>query len=312
MTPPVLTWPEGRRFAFTIFDDPDSQTLAANRAVYDLLTDLGFRTTIGAWPNPADPARRSDPGETCANPQYVERLRQLQRIGFEIGFHNATSHTSTREETRRGLDSFAQLFGQDPITMANHYNSREGIYWAESRLTGFNRTLYNTLTRNRQRGVFNGHVPGSPGFWGDLCQSRIRYVRNFVFGEINTLQACPWMPYHDPLRPYVNLWFAGSEGAQAPEFLRMLREENQDRLEEQRGCCIMYTHFGLGYEHNGRLEPRFVELMTRLARRNGCFLPVHVLLDEIERQRGPLAISPKELRQLEQRWLWHKLRYGSA
>jgi len=312
MTPTVLRWPEGRRFAFTIFDDPDSQTLSAHRAVYDVLKDLGFRTTIGTWPNPADPARRSDHGETCANPEYLARLLELQRLGFEIGLHNVTSHTSTREETRQGLDRFAELFGHDPITLANHYNSGESVYWAENRLTGMNRAIYKALTRGHQQGMFTGHVPGTPEFWGDFCRSRIRYVRNFVFGEINTLRACPFMPYHDPLRPYVNSWFAASEGAQAPEFLRMLGEENQDRLEEQGGCCIMYTHFGLGYESNGRPDPRFVKLMTRLAKRNGWFVPVHVLLDEIQRQRGPLTITPSDRRRLEQRWLWHKIRYGSA
>jgi hypothetical protein len=309
---PALQWPKHRQFAFTIFDDPDSQTLAANRAVYDLLKDLGFRTTIGAWPNPANHELRSDPGETCANPQYVERLLSLKEVGFEIGFHNATSHTSLREQTQQGLDRFAQLFGHDPVTMANHYNSNEGIYWAEDRLSGLHRTLYTALTRGRYRGQFTGHVPGSAEFWGDLCQSRIRYVRNFVFGEINTLKACPWMPYYDPARPYVNHWYAGSEGAQAPEFVRMLREENQDTLEAEGGCCIMYTHFGLGYESNGRLDPRFVKLMTRLAKKNGWFVPVHVLLDEIQRQRGPLTITPADRRHLERRWLWHKIRYGSA
>src|ERR1041385_2008787 len=121
--------------------------------------------------------------------------------------------------------------------------------------------------------MFTGHVPGSAEFWGDLCQQQIRYVRNFVFSEINTLKVCPWMPYHDPLRPFVNLWYASSEGAQAPQFLETIREENQERLEEERGCCIMYTHFGLGYYRDGRLAPRFVELMTRLAKRNGWFVP---------------------------------------
>jgi len=312
MNPPAIRWPEGRRFAFTIFDDPDSQTLAANRAVYDLLSDLGFRTTIGVWPNAADPARRSDHGETCGNPEYVRRLLHLQEGGFEIAFHNATSHTSTRAETLAGFERFAELFGHDPYSMANHYHCQEGLYWAENRLTGINRAAYTVLTRGRQRGRFTGHIPGSPEFWGDYARDRVRYVRNFVFGEIDTLRACPWMPYHDPARPYVNLWFAGSEGAQAPAFIDMLREENQERLEQEGGCCIMYTHFGIGYWNDGRLEPRFVELMKRLARRNGWFVPAHGLLDEIQRQRGQVTLTPRDRAKLERRWLFHKIRYGSA
>ena len=45
-----MIWPGGKSFAFTIFDDPDSQTLEAGREVYALLADLGFRTTKGVWP----------------------------------------------------------------------------------------------------------------------------------------------------------------------------------------------------------------------------------------------------------------------
>jgi hypothetical protein len=74
----------------------------------------------------------------------------------------------------------------------------------------------------------------------------------------------------------------------------------------------MYTHFGLGYFRDGRLAPRFVELMTRLAKRNGWFVPARVVLDEIQKQRGPLTISDAQRAQLERRWLWHKIRYGSA
>ena len=38
---PRIEWPEGRSFAFTVFDDPDGQTLEAGREVYALFADLG-------------------------------------------------------------------------------------------------------------------------------------------------------------------------------------------------------------------------------------------------------------------------------
>ncbi len=50
------------------------------------------------------------------------------------------------------------------------------------------------------------------------------------FGDINTLKVCPFMPYHDPDRPYVNYWFAASEGPTIDRFNSMVSEENQDRL----------------------------------------------------------------------------------
>ena len=109
MTQQTITWPEGKRFAFTIFDDPDSQTLEAGREVYAFLKDCGLRTTKGVWPIRGD-GLPSDHGVTCDDPGCVPWLKSLQAAGFEIGYHNATSHTSDRSETLRGLERFAALF----------------------------------------------------------------------------------------------------------------------------------------------------------------------------------------------------------
>ena len=49
-TRPPVVWPEGRKFAFTVLDDTDGQTVDNTKAVYDLLYDLGFRTTKTVWP----------------------------------------------------------------------------------------------------------------------------------------------------------------------------------------------------------------------------------------------------------------------
>ena len=89
----------------------------------------------------------------------------------------------------------------------------------------------------------------------------MRYCRNFVYSDINTLKACPWMPYFDPLRPYVQKWFASSEGDRAQSFLKTIGDRNQDRLVEEGGACIMYTHFGHGYVQDGRLNPAFRRAM---------------------------------------------------
>lgn len=303
-------WPDGKRFAFTIFDDPDAQTLEDGRLVYSFLADLGFRTTRGVWPLP--PVRETNSrGETCATAAYVEDNRRWQQLGFEIGYHNATPHSLTREETRRGLDLFKSYFGHDPRAMANHYNE-EAIYWGPARLTGGRRTLYNLATLGRRAGMHYGHVEGHPSFWGDLCRERIQYCRNFVFAGINTLRACPWMPYHDPLRPFVRSWFASSEGAVAASFLARTSPANQDRLEEEGGASIMYTHFGHGFVANGALDPRFRELMTRLSRKNGWFVPVSTLLDYLAERNGPVILGDRERRALESRWLWEKVFRGTS
>ncbi len=111
--PPAISWPEGKSFAFTIFDDPDSQPLEVIRRVYSFLEDLGFRTTKAVWPL-GDFAEPNSPGETCANPEFLRHVLTLQDQGFEIGFHNATRHSVARDGTLRGLDLFREYFGQDP------------------------------------------------------------------------------------------------------------------------------------------------------------------------------------------------------
>ncbi len=309
--PPRYIWPEGKRFAFTVFDDPDSQTLEAGRNVYALLADLGFRTTKGVWPV-RGPRTPSDHGGTCAEPDYREWCVDLQQKGFEIGLHNVTLHTSTRQEILQGLDRFAEVFGGPPRTLAHHYFCDDSLYWGEHRVSGVNRLVYNVLTRFGNRNKSFGHVSGHPYFWGDLCKERITYVRNFVFGEINTLRACPFLPYHDPARPFVNQWYASSEGANASSFVNTIQESAQDRLEAEGGACIMYTHFGHGYWEKGRVQPRFVELMKRLAAKNGWFVPVRTLLDHIRAQRGEHTITDAERSRLERRWIWHKARFGTA
>src|SRR5579875_344461 len=186
----AIRWPEGRRFAFTIFDDLDAQTAEQTRLIYSFLADLGFRTTIAVWPLDARHERNS-PGETCANEEYLKLLLDFKRRGFEIGFHNAAPHSSTRAETIEGLEQFRKYFGANPSAMANHYND-EAIYWGAARLTGWRRSISNLLTRSKNN-RFTGHIPGNKNFWGDVCRDNILYCRNFVFADINTLAACPWV-----------------------------------------------------------------------------------------------------------------------
>lgn len=56
---PHIPWPDGKRFAFTIFDDTDHQTLENVPPVYDFLSDLGLRTTKSVWPLKGPACRQS-------------------------------------------------------------------------------------------------------------------------------------------------------------------------------------------------------------------------------------------------------------
>lgn len=306
-----VEWPGGRAFAFTVFDDTDNATVKNVGPVYGLLRDLGMRTTKSVWAVSGDGVPLIG-GATCDDQAYRQWSLELQEAGFEIGSHGASPATSRREVVARSLDCFREIYGHDPSSLANHSGCRESIYWGDARVGGTSRLAYNLMTGFRRRGFFRGHLEGDPLFWGDLCRERVRYVRSFTYTGVNTLAACPMMPYHDPQRPYVRAWFASSEGKDVEAFNRCLGEAEQDRLEAEGGACIMYTHFASGFSVDGELNPRFRELMQRLASRNGWFVPVTTLLDHLVEKRGLTILSAAQRRALEHRWLRSKIRVGSS
>ena len=309
MTSSRVVWPGGKDFAFTVFDDTDLATLANVGPVYDLIERLGLRTTKSVWPiKGQDPPQIG--GSTCADNAYRSWTLDLQASGFEIASHGATFCTSTRVQVIRAMDRFREIYGHDPYTLANHAGCAESMYWGAARLDGTARLAYNAMTGFRRRGAFRGHLEGDPLFWGDVCRERVRYLRNFTYWNPDTLAVCPLMPYHDPERPFVNGWFAASEGADVVAFNRCVSEANQDRLEANGGACIMYTHFAAGFLVDDRLDPRFERLMTRLAARNGWFVPVATLLDYLASQRGLTVLTAAQRRNLEWRWLLSKARVG--
>ncbi len=307
----TINWPDEKNFAFTVFDDTDGATLENVRDVYSFLASLGFRTTKSVWPIRGDRKPICE-GATCEDPDYLAWLYSLKDTGFEIGYHNSTFHSSLRHETIAGFTKFKELFGYYPKSLSNHTDCQESIYWGDYRLTGANKFIYNMLTRYRNSNLFRGHIEEDKYFWGDLCKQRVKYVRNFSFADVNTLKMCPIMPYHDPERPYVNHWFASSEGANVVAFNRCVREKYQDQLEEEGGACIMYTHFASGFCRNSNIDSNFKFLMERLSKKNGWFVPVSTLLDHLLKQKGRHIITAKERKRLERKWLSHKMRVGST
>jgi hypothetical protein len=306
-----ITWPDGKDFAFTVFDDTDRSTLDNVKSVYALLQSCGLRTTKSVWPlwTPDGP---NEVGSTCEDPEYLKWLMRLQESGFEIGYHMSTFQSSLRDESIRGVERFAELFGHYPNSMANHVGCLENIYAGTDRLSGVNRLFYRTWRKLRRKSSYFGHVESTKYFWGDICKDKIKYVRNFVFPQINTLRMCPIMPYHDSTRPYVNYWFSSTDGSMVSTFNKCLSERNQDRLEEEGGACIMYTHFAFGFQENGDVNNRFKFLMKRLSRKNGWFVPVSVLLDYLLDQNGGHIITGGERMRLEMKWLSRKILVGTT
>lgn len=308
-----IEWPHGKDFAFTVIDDTDESTLANTKPVYDLLHELGMRTTKTVWPL----APRRTPkygGATLADDDYRSWVLDLRARGFEIASHGTTDHPSSRDEVIEGFARYREILGSDPRIYINHDGQTEGMYWGDARLGGWTRAVYRLANRIAgQDRRYHGHEEASPYFWGDICRDRVEYVRNFVFQDINTLACDRRMPYHDPSRPWVNLWFSASNGAEIDPFLTLIAEPNQDRLAREGGACIAYTHFALGFVRDGRVDPRFEALLRRLARMNGWFVTVSELLDFLKSQPGWVPDArPGDLRRMSRNFLFSRLRSGTA
>ncbi len=304
---PVIEWPDRRRFAVAIFDDTDLLTLEVGRVVYRHLTDLGIRATKSVWIH--GPADSPLGGDTCDDESYLAWIRELIAEGHEVGYHNASDHTSTRAETIAALDRFAELFGSPPRCGADHAGNREALYWGAKRLTGARRRLYRAGQRvvRPDRPTFDGEDPRSERFWGDVCRDRITYWRNFTFSSVDLLAVTPRLPYHDPRRSYVNYWFSSTDASSCTSFVRRLSAPNLDHLEATGGVTILYTHFGNGFCRGGVLDPDFVRTTTDLASRQAWIAPVSEVLDHLRSQLSSTVLTDRERAALEWRWIVDRL-----
>jgi hypothetical protein len=298
-----ICWPDGKKFAFTIVDDTDFSSVSNTETVYEFLRECGIPTTKTVWPLcPLGSGLTG--GGTLEDPHYRGWIERLQRSGVEIALHGVADGSSPRERVAAGLERFRSIVGHDPSIHTNHVAQGEGIYWGPARLDGPLRWFYQRYRTRRGIRPYDGALPASPNFWGDLCHTRIKYVRNFVFNNINTLKADPLMPYHDPRRQYVRYWFSASNGATPEQFCRLISEANQDRLAAEGGACIVYTHLGQGFHP---LTAEFRRLLHRLSRMPGWFVPATPLLDLIGAQREWRTVAEsRALRRMQWQWAWER------
>ncbi len=311
-----ITWSDGKRFAFTIVDDTDCTTLENGPKVYDFLNSIGIRSTKTVWifDGEVRDDNRDIIGDTCENPEYLAWVQSLQKMGFEIALHNVSWSQSKRERVLQGLELFKHYFGAYPKMLIQHNDTveNESLYWGRQRLTFPANLLFDVLTlinpKSKNSHIYQGADETSPYFWGDICKEKIRYVRNFIFSNSNTLKVCPEMPYYDPSKPYVNKWFASAEAPDAASFNALVHKENMARLEAENGCCIVYTHLGKNFVKDNSLDPVFEQNMKELAERDGWFATASEILDYIGTYQNAKRISPFARFRLELKWLLHKIK----
>lgn len=303
MTRPRLSFPGGKRFAFTVFDDTDVATVENVRPIYRLFEELGMRTTKTAWPlGCPEGSKNFSSSQTMEDPEYREFIVDLKRRGFEIASHGATMESSVRARTLAAMERFREAVGSYPRLHANHSYNRENLYWGVERLDDSMLRAAYLRVNGRPPGYYQGHLSASNYWWGDFASEHLEYVRNLTFREINLLRVNPSMPYHDPTRPLVRWWFSSSDAEGADEFTELLREEQQARLEREGGVCIVATHLGKGYGVDGRVHVGTRKVLESLAGRNGWFPVVGELLDWLRTQRPDGSLPAAEWRSMQWRW----------
>lgn len=296
-------FPGGARFAFTILDDTDDATEANVGPVYALLRELGMGATKTIWPVACpEGSALFFAGHTLDDPGYEAFVRRLAADGFELAFHGATMESSTRDRVERALARYREVAGAWPRVHANHGHNRENLYWGPARVDLPPVRWFYALTNGHPRDWFQGHVEGSPFWWGDLCRDRIEYVRNLTFDDVNLLNVNPTLPYRDPRRPLARWWFSATDAADGAEFCAVVDEAAQDRLEAEGGVCILATHLGKGYAQDGRVHPRIEALLRRLAAKGGWFPGVAALLDWLRERHGDRTLPAGEWRRMQLAW----------
>ncbi len=304
-----VTFPEGKRFAFSIVDDTDCATLDYIRPIYELLTELGFRTTKTVWPLAYDGPCDDEGCDTLENPDYAAYMYQLQERGFEIAFHGARMVSSTRLDTEAALETYKVKLGRYPTVYAAHAGNRENLYWHRHRFRfRLWRWLYKTLHPGAKGGS-EGHTADSAYYWADLAQQRLRYMRSFSYDELNLWNITQAIPYRIAETYGVGAYFPSSFADNVEEFIELLSPTGQAKLEQERGLCILGTHFGKGFLRNGRVHPGVVEVLTDLSKRPGWYRPVSTVLDYLVQNTGGVAeLRGYPLFLLEGRWFWHSFR----
>lgn len=295
-----ITLPEGKRFAFSILDDTDDATVGNVKPLYDLLYELGFKTTKTVWASDCpEGSRLFFAGQTLQNKEYLEFVHELDDRNFELAWHCATMESSRRARTTSALDFFRDEFGYYPTLHCNHGHNQENIYWGTKR---YSNLLFRQIIKlaSKHQEQFTGEDESSSYFWGDLCKQHFKFVRNFTFSELNTLKFDPNMPYHLTDRPYVNYWFSTTDVPDVSHFIKLVTRERIEQLSTDKGICIISTHLGKGYVNKGKIHPDVRSTLEHLAGLNGWFVPVSEILEFLLQNKSTGEIS--RLGQLGLEW----------
>jgi hypothetical protein len=301
-----LNWPDNKDFAFTIIDDTDDATLTNIKPVYDFLSKINMKTTKTVW---VYPPRDEHIGQSLQDNTYAEYIIGLDKEGFEIQLHDVGSGAFTTNEINAGFDVFKNIFGRFPSLHTNHSRNPGNIYWGYKRYGPILNRILKLFSKKQT--LFQGEEEKSLHFWGALSKEHIRYARNRDFQGINTLMFDPKMPYREKSKDkFSNYWFSCSAGNNLASFNSLISKANIDRLIQEKGCCIVYTHFGEDFANDtDNLSKSFVDKMSYLKEQNGWFVPATEILDHLKSQQKNDWAYGFYLNFVDLIWLFNRLLY---
>jgi len=270
-------------YYFTMIDDTDDATLENVAPVYELLYEYKIFITKTVWVYP--PRDKYSFGDSLQRKEYLEFIKDLCAKGFEIGIHNVGSGDYNRAEILKGIEEFKDKLGFYPKIHVNHSYNKDSIYGGYKRFNWpFNYIV--KLLYPQYSSVFLGDESSSKYFWGDKHKKVIKFSRNHEFKGINTLKYDPYMPYIDPNRSeYGNYWYSTTFAPNPWVYNKVITKQNIDKLNDQNGSCILFTHLGY-FVRDGVIDEGFKNSLKMMKESNaGIFLTVSELLETIADKR---------------------------
>ena len=304
----MINWPDGKKAAFSIIDDTDDAVFPDIQRTYAQLVAAGLRTTKTVWIYPVRDTQYFRGHGLQEHAGYRAFIKELQGRGFEIGLHSVGSGDFTRAEIVQGLEYFRNTLAGYPRLHVNHSYNKDSIYGGDKRFS-FPLNLAVRLLHRGYQG-FEGEIPSSPHYWGDLHKKHIEYSRSYEVDRFNLLELLPF-PYTDAKYSGCCNRFYPSVFCSNPDlFARAVTEANIRKLVSDGGCSIVYTHLGYFTERGG-VDPRFTAALQMLKQHAHelWFAPVGEILDHIASQLGTPEISAARKLRIEALCLWTRLKY---
>lgn len=305
-----MLYPGNKNFAFTIIDDTDDATRENVEPIYQLLNELGFKTTKTVWPLSKDPSQPSlyDGTSDLSDPDYLDFIKWLTKEGFEVTWHGAAMESSNREKIIQGLETFKEALGFYPMLHVNHSHNKDNIHWGYERFDNFFIKFLLKHSSLYKPNTYQGQQNGSEYYWGDIAQQHVKYCRSFTYEDLNILNTNPSLPYKDPKRPEINYWFSTTDASSSRQFIQNFTEERMNKLIKDNGMCILSTHLGKDYCKNGKVLDSVKSILEFLANHNGWFVPASEMLDWRMNIGFGNELPYSERLKMELRWFYETIK----